>query len=139
MSPAPNTTTTRLRLKAAGPVTGTVDGAWWPRSDDLSAELPPLLADLEPGAGPVARVAYRLDDWGPAPRRLPHGQVRLEGFRSTVPHTVTLTGPTGLRLVLLVVPATTSGATAESVMSAAADPAERHSPTELLAGAELPR
>ena len=33
----------RLRLKPKAPTTGYVDGAWWPRSDDLAIELPDLL------------------------------------------------------------------------------------------------
>ncbi|HVW42390.1 MAG TPA: DUF5994 family protein, partial [Amycolatopsis sp.] len=36
----------RLRLKPKAPTTGYVDGAWWPRPRDLSAELPALLAVL---------------------------------------------------------------------------------------------
>ena len=34
----------RLRLKPAAPTSGHVDGSWWPRSRDLAAELPDLLA-----------------------------------------------------------------------------------------------
>lgn len=130
----------RLRVKPSGPKTGYVDGAWWPRSDDLAAELTTLLTDLVPRVGPVARVAFHLDDWGPAPRRLPRGQVRLEGFRTTAPHTVTLVGPAGLRLVLLVVPPSTTDSAAEAAMATAVDPADRQSPADLLAGtAEVPR
>jgi hypothetical protein len=33
-----------LRLRPTAPTTGHVDGAWWPRSQDLAAELPALLA-----------------------------------------------------------------------------------------------
>jgi hypothetical protein len=36
----------RLRMKPRGPVTGFVDGAWWPRSRNLAAEVPALLAEL---------------------------------------------------------------------------------------------
>ena len=42
--------TPRLRLKRKAPRTGYVDGAWWPHSDDLAAELPDLLAVLSAGA-----------------------------------------------------------------------------------------
>ncbi|WP_018331491.1 DUF5994 family protein [Actinomycetospora chiangmaiensis] len=138
MSPAPDTiptTEARSRVKPDGPRTGYVDGAWWPRSDDLSTELSALLTGLSSRTGPVARVAYHLDDWGRAPRRLPRGQVRLEGFRTTAPHTVTLVGPAGMRLVLLVIPPSTTDAAAEQAMTAAVDPADRHSPADLLAGA----
>ena len=53
-----------------GPVTGFVDGGWWPRSDDLAAELPELLAQMSTAGYQVRRVAYNLDAWDPAPRRL---------------------------------------------------------------------
>ncbi|MCD2185761.1 DUF5994 family protein [Actinomycetospora soli] len=135
MSPAPDTTTARTRLKPPGPATGFVDGAWWPRSEDLAAELPPLLEDVH-DRGDVARVAYHLDDWTAAPRRLAPGRVRLEGFRTTAPHSVTLVGPAGLRLVLLVIPSSTPEGTAEAAMTAAAAPDDRRSPADLLDGAE---
>jgi Family of unknown function (DUF5994) len=38
--------TPRLRLKRKAPITGYVDGPWWPHSDDLPTELPDLLAVL---------------------------------------------------------------------------------------------
>jgi Family of unknown function (DUF5994) len=34
----------RLRLRPKALTTGYVDGVWWPRSRDLAAELPALLA-----------------------------------------------------------------------------------------------
>jgi hypothetical protein len=40
----------RLRLKPKAPQSGYVDGAWWPRSDDLSTELPDLLACCRSGS-----------------------------------------------------------------------------------------
>ena len=43
--------TPRLRLKPKAPLSGYVDGAWWPRSDDLAAELPDLLACCRFGSG----------------------------------------------------------------------------------------
>lgn len=39
----------RLQLKPEGPTTGFVDGAWWPRSRDLAAELPSLATALRTG------------------------------------------------------------------------------------------
>ncbi|AIG79164.1 Hypothetical protein AJAP_31725 [Amycolatopsis japonica] len=99
----------RLRLKPEAPTTGWVDGAWWPRSLDLTVELPSLLPALTARLGRIERVTYHLAAWPPTPRRLrsgdEHGDVRLEGFRS--PHTATLT-VIGLgarrRLTLLVIP-----------------------------------
>ncbi|HKS47628.1 MAG TPA: DUF5994 family protein, partial [Amycolatopsis sp.] len=58
VEPPPHTL--RLRLKPKAPATGYVDGAWWPRSRDLSAELPTLLAVLAIRPGRIERVTYNL-------------------------------------------------------------------------------
>src|SRR2546429_6174405 len=52
----------RLRLKPAAPVTGYVDGAWWPRNRDLSAELPSLLAALGSRLARIVRGTYQLGE-----------------------------------------------------------------------------
>jgi len=113
----PPTTTTaersrqalRLKLKPKAPATGHVDGAWWPRSRDLTAELPALLAVLAVRLGPIERVSYNLTAWEAAPRRFDIGgrQVRLGGFHAQHPHTVDVIGPRGSRLTLLVLPPAT--------------------------------
>jgi hypothetical protein len=110
--------TLRLKLKPRAPTTGFVDGAWWPRSRDLSAELPALLAVLAIRLGRVQRVSYNLTTWDAAPRRLPVDghQVRLGGFHAQHPHTVDVIGPDGSRLTLLVVPPGTSPAAAHQVL-----------------------
>ncbi|HEY0452486.1 DUF5994 family protein [Actinophytocola sp.] len=74
-------------MKPAAPTTGTpgfVDGAWWPRSRDVSAELPTLLPALAVRLGQpqrmadddgtttvLARRAPRSRDAVPRPRRVP--------------------------------------------------------------------
>jgi hypothetical protein len=145
MSPAPSTTdaatvparsadgAARLRLKPAGPQSGPVDGGWWPRSRDLAAELPALLDGLGDRSGPVARVAYHLDGWDPAPRRLPKS-ARLEGFRTTDPRILTVAGRDGKRLVLLVVPSSTEDAPAEAALDAASHAGDTRTTADLLAG-----
>jgi len=50
--------TPRLRLKPKAPLTGFVDGAWWPPSEDLTAELPDLLSVLSVRLGPISRLTY---------------------------------------------------------------------------------
>lgn len=69
------------------------DGTWWPRTRNLVDELPGLIAALREHGRPVARVAYHLDSWDAAPRRLTiEGQrVRLGGFRSIDPHQLSTT------------------------------------------------
>ena len=57
--PAP-TRTPRVRLRPRQSARIAVDGAWWPRTDNLTAELHDLVAAVTPRLGHVARVAY---DW----------------------------------------------------------------------------
>ena len=71
--PTPPEHTPRLRLKPKAPHTGYVDGAWWPHSDDLTTELPDLLAVLSVRLGPIDRVLYKLTDWAKAPTKLATG------------------------------------------------------------------
>ncbi len=80
----------RLELDAAGDV----DGAWWPHSRDLVAELTDLLSALRPGLGPICRVIYHLDEWSSAPRELDSAgqRVRLDGYRHRPARTLDLIG-----------------------------------------------
>ncbi|HVV08335.1 DUF5994 family protein [Amycolatopsis sp.] len=113
----------RLQLKPEAPSTGYVDGAWWPRSRDLAAELPALLAVLAGRPGRIERVTYNLTSWQAAGRRLSMAggaDVRLEGFRSQHADTVTISGQGRQRLTLLVVPPETPAAVAHRVLSQAA-------------------
>src|ERR1700684_3652507 len=60
----PPAQTPRLRLKPKAPQSGYVDGAWWPHSDELMAELPDLLSVLSVRLGPISRVMYNVNEWG---------------------------------------------------------------------------
>jgi uncharacterized protein DUF5994 len=102
---------------------GYVDGAWWPRSRDLSAELPGLFTALAERLGVVARMAYNLDEWQPAACRIESdgASVRLGGFHYQGANTVDVTGADGVRVTLLVVPPDTAAATARKIAKAAAD------------------
>ena len=128
--------TLRLKLKPKAPTaTGYVDGAWWPRSLDLSAELPALLAVLAIRQGRVQRVSYNLDAWDDAPRRIPvdGNPVRLGGFRSQDPHTLDVIGLTGPRITLLVLPPGTAQAIAHQILMTAGRRDNFDSIDELLA------
>ena len=116
--------TPRLRLKPKAPQTGYVDGAWWPRSDDLTTELPDLLAVLSVRLGPIDRVLYKFSDWAKAPTKLATGgrTVRLDGYRLQPPNTVEVLGLNRNRIALLVVPPHTDPDHAHATMMAAAGP-----------------
>ena len=110
----------RLRLKPKAPITGRVDGGWWPRSRDLATELPSLLAVLAVRLGHIERVSYHLCEWGPSPRRIHDdgGVVRLEGFRTQRANTVQVLAARE-RVTLLVVDPEASDETAHAVLMAA--------------------
>lgn len=116
--------TPRLRLKPKAPISGYVDGAWWPHSDDLPIELPDLLAVLSVRLGPIDRVIYNLSDWAKAPvKLLTTGRVvRLGGYHRQPVNTIEVLGVNRSRTVLLVVPARTKPDHAHDIMMAAAAP-----------------
>ena len=128
--------TPRLWLKRKAPISGYVDGAWWPHSDDLQTELPDLLSVLSVRLGAVARVMYKVDEWSIAPRQLAIGghKVRLDGYHRQPPHTLEVLDARGNRIVLLVVPARTDPERAHSIVMAAAATDDRTSVESLLAG-----
>jgi Family of unknown function (DUF5994) len=126
--------TPRLRLKPREGTSGAVDGAWWPRSDDLSAELPDLLAVLSVRLGGIDRVQYRLSEWKSAPRTLNAGaaRVKLDGYQRQPHCTVGILGISRQQLTLLVVPPYTDASDAHTTMMKAAEPQGAETPDELL-------
>src|SRR5690242_5908501 len=57
----------RLRLKPAHRYCGFVQGAWWPRSTRLTAELPPLMTAIALRFGEIDAVSYHPGDWSTVP------------------------------------------------------------------------
>ncbi|WP_193441137.1 DUF5994 family protein [Actinosynnema sp. ALI-1.44] len=114
----------RLRMKPDNAAPGHVDGGWWPRSTDSATEFPALVATLTSTWGPISRVGYNLDAWTATARKLTvHDRVvRMDGFRTMQPNTVTLTGHNRQRITLLVVPPDTPGGAARAILRSAADP-----------------
>jgi hypothetical protein len=114
--------TPRLRLKRKATTTGYVDGAWWPRSDHLTTELPDLLAVLSARLGAVARVTYNLSEWANEPRSFPIGGriVRLDGYYRQPHNTLGVLDTDGNEIVLLVVPVRTKPDRAHNIVMAAA-------------------
>ncbi len=130
----------RLKLKPKAPVTGSVDGAWWPRSLDLPTELPALVEVLAIRLGRVERVSYHLGAWDAAPRRIDvDGRpLRLGGYRAQNPHTVDVVGSTGRRITLLVLPPSTEEAIARQVLMQAGRRDDADSIDELFAPVGAP-
>ncbi len=116
--------TPRLRLKPKAPQSGYVDGAWWPHSEDLTAELPDLLAVLSVRLGPIGRVIYNVNEWATPPAKFATGgrTVRLDGYRLQPVNTVEVLGLDRNKIVLLVVSPHADPDQAHATMMTAAGP-----------------
>ncbi|MDQ0383163.1 DUF5994 family protein [Amycolatopsis thermophila] len=91
--------------KLMAPIPGYVDGAWWPRTRDLSAELPALLAVLAARLGPIAGLSYHSAAWDPGARRFGSAGslVPRGGYRRQNQDTVEVRTLSGDRVTLAVV------------------------------------
>lgn len=124
----------RVQLKPTGEWSGTVDGAWWPRSRDLERELPTLLEALVRPFGRVEHINYRTDEWDDALPLLSSQKhsVELRGHNTEPHNVVSLLGNSPARLVLLVVPPEVETTEAHVMLAAAAGEGSP-TPQELLA------
>ncbi|MBD0840984.1 MULTISPECIES: DUF5994 family protein [unclassified Streptomyces] len=59
-----------VRLETTHDRRGVLDGAWWPRSRDIAAELPGLITALTEHLGPITRVGLDADAWEGLPTRM---------------------------------------------------------------------
>nr|WP_232000672.1 DUF5994 family protein [Mycobacterium kyorinense] len=123
----------RLRLKPAHRSCGFVQGAWWPRSTRLTAELPGLLDALSLRFGPIDRVRYHQTDWSSTPPSVDHkgGDVILDTSQDT-PNVVTVFGKRVGKLALLLVPPYTEASDAYTAMTTAASAGNVSTPDRLL-------
>jgi hypothetical protein len=112
----------RLVRRNPGIAGGYVAGGWWPRSLDLSVELPPLLAEMFSAGYDVRRVTYNITAWNAAPRLLivVDRLVKLGGYRTQDVATISLLDSSGWkRMDLVVVPPETDSAIAERALAQA--------------------
>ncbi|MEW5533096.1 DUF5994 family protein [Streptomyces virginiae] len=114
----------RLSLTPKTTLAGQLDGAWWPRSRDLEAELPPLAAALDETWGHITRVSVNPRRWPVVPRTVAvAGHLLHVGwFTEQDPDKLILLSYTVGRWDLLVVPPETEPAAAARLMAAAAIP-----------------
>ncbi|MEU6545771.1 DUF5994 family protein [Streptomyces sp. NPDC046859] len=123
-SPLPSHLRLRLRLAPHSGMPRPVDGAWWPRSYDLLAELPLLLAGLPRAWGHITSVTVNGATWPSVPGRMlvSNQVVRLHRtLTASATHTIVLLAPGRGRWDLVVVPPDTTEEAAEPLMAAAAD------------------
>ncbi|MBF6327650.1 DUF5994 family protein [Nocardia transvalensis] len=118
--PVPPDYTPRLRLKPKADREGYLDGAWWPRSGKLTAELPDLLAVLAVRLGPIQRVVYDRASWSRVPRQLTVGNraIQLDAYQFELGNTMYVYGSNGRMIVLRVIASTTDHDIAHSTLMA---------------------
>ncbi|MFI9760931.1 DUF5994 family protein [Streptomyces sp. NPDC051963] len=114
----------RLALRPAGlpSAEGGLEGAWWPRSRDLSQELPALADVLDPLWGRVTRIGVNPRYWPVIPPRIfVNGHVVKVGWFTSAldPHMILLLSCTAGRRDLLVIPPETGAPSAGRLMTAA--------------------
>ncbi|MFC1411604.1 DUF5994 family protein [Streptacidiphilus sp. N1-12] len=125
----------RLSLKPETRIRGRLDGAWWPRSRDMTAELPSLVAELDRTWGRITRVTVHQGSWPDLPAKVPVGAhvVRLGWFgpEQETDDLCLLSYKVG-RWDLLVVPPECDPGRAARLMAAAADAHETGGSAALL-------
>ncbi|MGW2817414.1 DUF5994 family protein [Streptomyces sp. NPDC001415] len=112
--------TALLRLETTQSREGLLDGAWWPRSRDIAAELPALVSALTEHLGPITRVGLDATAWNEIPTRLVIGDrvVHLDSF-PVGDDTVLITRGHNDHFALLVVPPHASVEAARTAMARA--------------------
>ncbi|WP_338495321.1 DUF5994 family protein [Streptomyces sp. SJL17-4] len=126
----------RLSLTPKTTLAGRLDGAWWPRSRDLAAELPALADALEGRSGRITRVLVNPGHWPVVPHKVAAtGHVLHVGwFTEQDPDKVILLSYTTGRCDLLVIPPETEPASAARLMTAAALPGSVLTAGSLMSG-----
>ena len=109
-----------VRLETTHDRKGVLDGAWWPRSRDIAAELPALIAALTEHLGPITRVGLDAAAWEDLPTRLVVDDrvVHIDSF-PVGDDTVLITRGDQDHFSLLVVPPHATPAAAHAAMAEA--------------------
>jgi hypothetical protein len=111
-----------IRITLARELGTDIDGAWWPHSSAMAAELPDLIGALHATLGEVEAIRI---NWAPTEGQLDletiaHGaRMQLPGEKHRRPRLMVVAGATD-RVKLLVVPSLTSQALGSMVLRAAA-------------------
>ncbi|WP_308737763.1 DUF5994 family protein [Mycobacterium shigaense] len=106
--------TNPIRLSVSRQLGRAIDGAWWPRADRMTNELPGLVTALTPLLGDITAINV---NWQPLQRP---PEFNWPGWECKRQHVMTVSGPHGL-VNLLIVPYTTYSALALMVLRCAAD------------------
>ncbi|MFC5890768.1 DUF5994 family protein [Kitasatospora sp. CM 4170] len=114
---------------------GVFDGAWWPRSNHVLAELPDLITALGAHFGRIVRVGLDTAAWDDVPLAVAANglTVRINWFTGS-DATISVTRGFQDHFLLLVVPPGTKSATAASAMAGASATGNHTPAAELLLG-----
>ncbi|MGW0698310.1 DUF5994 family protein [Streptomyces sp. NPDC002867] len=132
----------RLSLTPMGSAPGLLDGAWWPRSRDLSRELPALVKVLDACWGRITRVTVNPTHWPVIPRKVAVAghTVHVGWFADEQdPHKLILLSYTTGRWDLLVIPPEAGAAAAARLMIAATTPGGLAAASGLIASEDVAR
>jgi hypothetical protein len=103
-----------VRVSVAQELGRDIDGAWWPRADRITNELPDLVAVLTPLLGDISSISV---NWSPLQRP---PDCNWQGWQGKRQHIMTLNGAQARANLLIVSYATHSGL-ALMVLRCAAD------------------
>jgi uncharacterized protein DUF5994 len=114
---------------------GSLDGAWWPRSRDVTTQLPSLLLALPDRIGRITRVSLNMKMWDPTPNRVPTATriLKVGWFTVIDPDLLTLSDAQGHRILLAVIPPETATDVAERALSMASGKSVSLTAAEVLA------
>jgi hypothetical protein len=125
---------TPVRLSVNRELGRVIDGAWWPRADRITNELPDLVAVLTPMLGDITAINVNWQHLQRPP------DFNWPGWEHKRQHVMTLNGAIGCAN-LLIIPYATYSALALMVLRCAADlpvlPADREKPVFMTAGSIL--
>jgi Family of unknown function (DUF5994) len=123
-----------IRLCVARQLGHDIDGAWWPRADRITNELPNLVAVLTPLLGDITSINV---NWPPLQRP---PDFNWPGWEHKHQHVISVNGDDACANLLIIPYATYSGLAMMVLRRAASlpiDPADRDKPAFLTAGSIL--
>jgi hypothetical protein len=120
---SPRTHAPRLAFCTRSSARGSVDGAWWPSTTNLGAELPDVLAVLGSRIGEVRRVVYDPSIWPATPSRIIRRGVAIsvDPYTLVTSETIYLIGTHSRDAVLYVVPPSCAVAIVDRVLGAVSE------------------